>query len=166
MTSAPSPPPRKAWANAKANAEFIDLQTYSGYRSSTIDETGKNHDLSPAVSEEELGDAVLDALVASRFLAVEDMYRLNEQAQPAYERWVANKLTRHGYKNRRALFREMKTCSIELQDGLITIVPWHHDKLEGWDGRGISSDMHVVIDSTSGPAEIGAALRLAFSRCT
>jgi len=156
---------RKAWASAKATEHFIDLHAYSGYRSSVIDSEGKNFDLPVSVSDEELGRALLDTLASSRFLDVGGVYALNVEAQANYEAWVAKKMALHGYKSRRALFKNMKTCTIESQDGEITIVPWHHDKLEGWSGRGIMPDDYVRISAERPPAEIGAALKLAFSRC-
>jgi hypothetical protein len=59
----------------------------------------------------------------------------------------------------------MKSCDIECSGGIITIGPTKHEKLEGWGrtkGDGIED---VVIPPNSPPAEVGAALRLAFSRC-
>ncbi|NDL44379.1 contact-dependent growth inhibition system immunity protein, partial [Photorhabdus laumondii] len=43
--------------------------------------------------------------------------------------------------------------------------PSSHEKLEGWSGDGISVADYVVIPADSSPEEVGAALRLAFSRC-
>lgn len=60
----------------------------------------------------------------------------------------------------------MKSCDIEEREGMITIGPNNHEKLEAWGrekGDGIED---VVIAASSSHAEIGAALRLAFSRCT
>jgi hypothetical protein len=75
-------------------------------------------------------------------------------------------MQRYGYKTKRALFKNMKSCSVEVDDGMMTIQPWHHEKLEGWSGNGISKEDYVVIPANSTPGEIGEALRLAFSRCT
>ncbi len=60
----------------------------------------------------------------------------------------------------------MKNCDIECGDGFITIGPTHHEKLEAWSGDGISEADYVVIPADSPLSKIGAALRLAFSRCT
>ncbi|WP_338052467.1 contact-dependent growth inhibition system immunity protein [Stutzerimonas marianensis] len=44
--------------------------------------------------------------------------------------------------------------------------PSHHEKLEAWSGKGLSESDYVIIPSGSSPSDVGAALRLAFSRCT
>lgn len=77
--------------------------------------------------------------------------------------WVGSTLERFGYKTRRALFKDMKKCSIESKEGQITIRPSHHEKPEIWSGKGISESLYVTVPSQSHPADIGAALRLAFT---
>ncbi|MCT7051686.1 contact-dependent growth inhibition system immunity protein, partial [Salmonella enterica] len=47
----------------------------------------------------------------------------------------------------------------------ITIRPSFHEKLEAWSGDRISETDNVVLAVDSTPAEIGAGLRLALSRC-
>ena len=62
---------RTAWADAGINKEFIYVKTYSGYRSSRADPQGVEYCISPEVSDQVLGDAVLDALAHSRFVLPE-----------------------------------------------------------------------------------------------
>lgn len=72
----------------------------------------------------------------------------------------------YGYKTKRELFKKMRRCDVEERRGVITIGPNHHEKLEAWGrdkGDGIED---VVIEANCSPSEIGAALRLALSRCT
>ncbi|WP_275973361.1 contact-dependent growth inhibition system immunity protein, partial [Stutzerimonas marianensis] len=78
-----------------------------------------------------LGVVVLDALAHSRFVLPEprkgvwihpeatfDMnlydYDLTSQR---YDQWVRITLERYSYKNKRALFKDMKKCSIESKGG-------------------------------------------------
>lgn len=75
-------------------------------------------------------------------------------------------MEKYGYKTKRALFKDMKNCSIHCINDLIIISPTHHEKLESWSGKGINESDNVVISVNESPAEIGAALRLALSRCT
>lgn len=171
---------KTAWADAKFNTDFICIETYSGYRSSQADPQGAQHLVRPDASDQELGAALLDALAHSRFVLPEprkdiwihpeatfDMslydYDLNNQR---YVEWVCKLMEVYGYKNRRALFKDMKNCGVESKNDGITIRPRHHEKLEAWSGKGISESDNVVIPANSSPAEVGAALRLAFSRCT
>ena len=83
-----------------------------------------------------------------------------------YLAWVNQLVETYGYKTKRALFKDMKSCHIESCGGAITIRPTYHKKLEAWSGDGIGEDSYVVIPCESSPADIGAALKLAFSRCT
>ena len=154
-------------AGLKANADFICINSYSGYRSTAIDLTGKQYVFVLDASDEDLGRAVLDALANSRFLTLEEAevffdYRLVAQR---YEEWVKSLMDRFAYKTRRAMFKDMKSCAIECEDGRIVIRPSNHQKLEGWGGHGIAPEDHVSIPADSPPQEIGAALRLALSRC-
>ena len=55
---------RTAWATAKTNADFVCVETCSGYRLTTTDPQGKQHLLPVDVSDHELGIAVLDSLCA------------------------------------------------------------------------------------------------------
>ena len=171
---------RGRWAGAFDNADFLCVETYSGYRGGVRDHKGKQHLLEPDVSDEILGAALLDAMAHSRFVLparrtdvwqhpeVEfdlDLYDYKLGIERTSE-WTKSLMERYGYKAKRALFKDMKFCSIDWIDDVITILPWHHEKLEAWSGDGISASDRVVIPANSTPAEIGAALRLAFSRCT
>src|SRR5688500_7021684 len=59
---------RRAWACAICNADFICIETFSGYVSGRRDPKGKQHLLPPDASDEILGLAILDALEHSRFV--------------------------------------------------------------------------------------------------
>lgn len=80
-----------------------------------------------------------------------------------YDDWVAHLCEQLGYKTKRALFKNMMSCSIWLNNGRIEISPSRHVKLDAWDGMKDVEDVIVSLDNT--PAEIGAGLRLALSRC-
>jgi hypothetical protein len=169
-----------AWANAKFNGDFILVETFSGYTSSMRDPKGKQRFLAPDANDEELGLAVLDALASSRFVlpgprtdvwihpdAGFDMELYDyRQTAARYAAWTKDLMARYGYKTKRALFKNMKSCSIERKGGTITISPSHHEKLEAWSREKDDGIEDAVIAADAKPAEIGAALRLAFSRCT
>jgi hypothetical protein len=169
---------RGYWAGVKCNSDFICVETWSGYRGGTDrDPKGKQNLLPPDASAVALGEAVQDALAHSRWvlparregstypegvdfdMSVSD-YKVN------YPAWIKALMERYGYKTKRALFTGMKRVSIENKNGVLTFTPWHHAKLEGWVGLGDGGDAKVVIPATSAAEEIGAALRLALSRCT
>lgn len=162
MTGEPS---RVDRASAKANDDFIDLRTLSGYRLALLDPAGKHYHFAPDVGDVELGNAVIDVLDASRFLEHGEATALRANVEKTYEAWVAATISRHRYKNRHGMFRSMRSCSIERGGGIIRIIPSCHEKLEGWSGDGISPDDHIIASCGQTAGEIGASLRLAFERC-
>lgn len=167
---------RGYWAAVVCNADFICMDTYSGYRGGTdCDPKGKQHLLSPDASDLTLGEAVQDTLAHSRWVlparregstypeGVEfDMSVCDFKVN--YPAWVNALMERYGYKTKRALFKDMQRVSIESKNGVLTFAPSHHAKLEGWEG--IDDEAKVIIPATSTLDEMGAALRLALSRCT
>ncbi|NDK98938.1 contact-dependent growth inhibition system immunity protein [Photorhabdus bodei] len=159
----------KRWRNARCvfNGDFYSITSYSGYRSLNLDLLGGNHMLSPDTSDEELGAVVFNALSKSRFIPYESLgdFLDNEKRKERYDQWVTEMMGFHRYRSRRQLFKKMNSCDIRLLDGVITIMPYGHEKLELWTGKGIVESDNVVIPADSSPEEVGAALRLAFSRC-
>ncbi len=159
----------KSWAYAKFNNDFIFIETYSGYFNCLPDPEGKRFFLSHSSANKELGGSVLEALAVSRMIDPKedmDFFDLRGRVAIQYNEWIADVMIRFSYKTKRALFKDMKRCSMDAVDGLITIRPSHHEKLEAWSGKGITEKDYVLISSSSSLNDIGAALRLAFSRCT
>lgn len=169
------------WGSALCNPDFICIETYSGYHSGTSsDHKGKQNFLEPSASDEKLGLSVIDALAHSRFVLpaprfdvwihpdVEFDLDLDDYKKRAdrYVLWTKNLMTSYGYKTKRALFKDLQNCGIESKNGLIKITPMRREGAEGWEGLGKGMEGIVEIPATSTPAEIGAALRLAFTRCT
>jgi len=171
---------KTAWADVKFNNDFICIETFSGYRSAQRDPSGVQYLIDPEADENELGLALLDALMQSRFVLPEPRsdiwihpevtfdagfydYKLTSQR---YAVWVSNLMGAYGYKNKRSLFQNMKSCGVERNSDNLIIRPMHHEKLDAWSGKGKSESDNLVVSSKSSPAEIGRALRLAMNRCT
>lgn len=160
---------RSRWrrnAYAFNNGQFICIKTYSGYTRSFGDPDVPEYVLEPQVDDEGLGCAVLDALGNSRFVSYDEETELIENMEPRYDQWVQTLMKQYGYKTKKALFKNMKSCGFDCKDDVIRIRPSHHDKLEYWSGDGFTEADYIKIPADSPPEQIGAALRLAFSRCT
>lgn len=154
------------YAEAHENQDFINISTFSGCGIRTLDPDGANLCLSKDASNEELGQAALLALSKSRKIKEsEDSYFDFNNISQRYNNWVANLMDKYGYKTKRALFKKMMQCSIEIRNGVLTISPSYHDQLEGWGEDGFTESDKVILPINSSPEEIGAGLRLAFSRC-
>lgn len=170
----------RTWANVKLNKEFFCIQTYSGYRMSQADHKGAMYLLSSDAADQEVGEAVLGALSKSRFVLPEprkdvwihpeatfdrDFYDFDSMTK-RYKDWVARLMDIYGYKTKKALFKDMKSCNVEGKLGILEMAPSHHEKLEAWSGDGFTESDNVVIAADSSPDQVGSALRLALSRCT
>ncbi|MDI3359364.1 contact-dependent growth inhibition system immunity protein [Lelliottia sp. V89_10] len=156
------------WVNVFVTNDFLLIETQSGLGMVATDPLFPAHLLPPSSSDEIIGQTILQALSDSRTLTdLADRIALFdlEKGKEQYAAWVAMLMSQYGYKTKRALFKNMKNCSIHCVNGIITISPSRHEKLEAWGrtkGDGIE-DVVLSVDST--PEEIGAGLRLALSRC-
>ncbi|WP_175019810.1 contact-dependent growth inhibition system immunity protein [Burkholderia contaminans] len=160
----------KPWRGAAIyrNKDFILIETHSGYRSSIADPDGAKHYLDTNVGDETLGRCLNDALLKSRFITPQQRaenplffdFRLVGEN---YKKWVDGLLARYEYKTKQALFKKMILCHAKVADGVLTLDPNRHDKLEAWEGLG--DDEKVTLPFDSSEAEIGAALRVALDRC-
>jgi hypothetical protein len=122
--------------------------------------------LDVCASDEELGKAVVESLKNSRFLELEKAYELYDICKENYPKWISSLMEKYGYKTKRAFFKNMLSCGMRLKGDVIVIRPSHHETLEGWGSGKITEKDYVHVPFTAPYAEIGAALRLAFSRCT
>ena len=160
-------PKPKQWATAYATNEFISVNTCSGLRSSARDPEGKEIFFPLDVSDEQLGAGILEALSASRFLSPDEVGSFFDLAvtEKYYENWVELLTEKFGYKSRRDVFKDMKHCMIDRVDGVITIKPTNHEKLEAWGGKGIDKNDYENLDAAASEADLGKALKSCFAKC-
>ncbi|MGI2030388.1 contact-dependent growth inhibition system immunity protein [Endozoicomonas acroporae] len=158
---------RKQWATAYATPEFITINTCSGFRSSARDPLGEEFFFSWDVSDEVLGAGIVSSLTASRLLEPDQIGMFFDLSfiKENYEKWVEKLIEKYNYKSRRALFKNMKHCMIERVDGVMTIKPTNHEKLEGWGGKGVKHEDYKILDETVQVEEIGRSLRDCFAKC-
>ncbi|MGT3243552.1 contact-dependent growth inhibition system immunity protein [Yersinia enterocolitica] len=155
------------WVSVYSTKDFLSVETDSGLGRVRRDPLFPSHLLPPDADDQTIGEAVLVALSNSRTLSLEesaDFFDL-EKGKEQYAAWIAMLMERYGYKTKRALFKDMKNCSIHCLNDVITISPTRHEKLEAWGGTGRGGSDDVTLSAYSSPPEIGAALRLALSRC-
>ncbi|EKN4707033.1 contact-dependent growth inhibition system immunity protein [Yersinia ruckeri] len=155
------------WASCYCTNEFLLVETQSGLGMVSADTLFPSHLLQPDTDDQSLGEMILQALSDSRTLTVEECETFFdlEKGKEEYAAWIAMLMEKYGYKTKKSLFKYMKNCGIHCVNGVITISPTRHEKLEGWGrekGDGIED---VILSVESPPAEIGAGLRLALTRC-
>ena len=146
---------------AKCNDDFLSIETYSECGIAYPQE--RECLLNPNTSNRTLGNSILDSLNNSRPLSDKEFLKINSNLKTNYDAWVEKLKKLYGYKTKKALFRKMNNCWIQLDENIILIEPSYHERLEGWSG--MDEEHTVKIPADSSPEDIGAALRLAFSRC-
>lgn len=156
-------------ASAFSNGDFILVETNSGLGMKKADPDAPKHFLVMESSDSEIGGAVLSALSRSRQITLEEtasFFDLDRSAK-SYADWIAELMRRYGYKTKRALFKNMSNISIGLEDfgSAVKFAPMRHKALESWIREKDDGIEDVVVPATSTPAEIGAAFRIALSRC-
>ncbi|AJJ03252.1 hypothetical protein BZ17_3149 [Yersinia pseudotuberculosis IP 32953] len=155
------------WTRCYCTNEFLLIETQSGLGMVAADNLFPPHLLPPDIDNQSIGETILQALSDSRTLTVKECETFFdfEKGKEEYAAWVAMLMEKYGYKTKKSLFKNMKNCGIHCFNGVITISPTRHEKLEGWGrekGDGIED---VILSVDSSPTEIGAGLRLALSRC-
>lgn len=173
----------RRWSQIMQNQDFYFIKTCSGLRSGMfVDPKGREHLFKIAIGDAELGAALRDSLSASRVVALnpapdgmtwpkffEIAPEFKSGNHEAYYRdWVAETMARCGYKTKRKMFAEMRLCHVELDTDKaeIEIAPNNHVKLEAWDLGKLTEADNVRVSAQASDAELGAAMRLALSRCT
>jgi hypothetical protein len=156
-------------AVALLNTDLMSVETVSGLGQMRADRTyGVEHFLPPDVSNHALGEAVLDALSKSRFISLEEYKTFfnPELCKQQYLEWEQMLRERFGYKTKRALYKGMKNVIIQKANDVLRFSPSYQERsLDYWSGKGLGPEDDVQLPATSSAEEIGAALRLAFSRC-
>jgi len=157
----------RARASALQNQDFTWVYTYSGRGLVAYDPQGKDAILGLEADDNALGVAVWEALASSRFLSPREAMKFLDYRTGGneYEERVKSLGRMHGYKNKSAMFKNMKSCGITLSKGGIEIKPSIHETLEWWGRTKNDGIEDVLIPAGSLFHEIGAALKLAFSRC-
>lgn len=159
------PPPWKPRISAEYNGDFIALVIHSGFsvvrRNIGIDPPL----LDKNVDDESLGKAVLEALSKSKRFSKEEADFLIENWKELHASWVKRLMEKYGYRTKTAIFRNMMRCDIYYQKDHTLISPSFHERGESWSGEFLTEKDDIKLPHDSSHAEIGAALRLAFSRC-
>jgi len=154
-------------AEAFRHKDYIEINGCVDIGVYLMDPERETYFLAPDCSDIELGEALQKALAAYRVLspASEEARSLTKRAIAGefIEKWEAERMEKFGYKRKSQLYKRIHNCSIRSVEGIITIKPSNHDHPRGWSAVDRAYDVHIP--DTSTPEEIGAALRLGFSRC-
>ena len=148
-------------ASIMATPRYYDVHADSGISSSYADPDCEWILLDTTESDAAVGSAIVTALSQSRFLSLDDREQEIADKIAQRERFL---IQRYGYKSADKMGKETKSVGVWLTKGQMTLTPFHTDDLESFSG--LDKDQNVIIPGDSSPEQIGAAFRLALSRCT
>jgi len=132
-----------------------------------LDPAGKALLLTRDCSDEELGTALLNALAASRMLTLKqaETFFAVAELQERYKAWVAGLMQHYKLKTKKALFTGMDNCHVTEREGVVSISPNAHQRLEGWVRTKSMNLPTLTVAANASAEDIGARLREAFSHC-
>ncbi|CAO4846557.1 MAG: Immunity protein CdiI-o11 [Holosporales bacterium] len=164
----PPPPEEKKWASVEMNADFLNVQTRSGYRMTVSDSSGDDIFLNPDADDISIGDAVVKALSKSRMIDPKDfgVFFDPDRLQNQYNDWIDYCKKTYRYKTKKALYKNMMSVAITAYEGKLILRSRHQEKPGGYGPSKNKDKDNVIIPEDSTPEEIGKAIRLALSRCT
>lgn len=150
------------------NGSFFWLHTQAVGMIAVGDPLVEPQYLAADANDAALGVTLRECLQKSRYIEMvefQKMFKAGVFNQLDEER-TKTAMQKYGYKTKRAFYKNMLCCWISVFDGKIEIKPTHHKSLDGYSG--ISNDgpeiQHLAVTCTD--AELGAALREGFKRCT
>jgi CDI immunity protein len=157
--------PFAQWADINRTERFVSVEVLSGYRTIQPDDEGYIIYLAPDVSNDRLGQALLEALDKSRFIWPPDEMEFfkAERYVRVYRDRQQDFMRRYGYKTKREAYRNMDWCRVERSEGVISIKPHQRDKPEYW--TDLPPDKIVILPVTTDAVVVGTALRLALDCC-
>jgi hypothetical protein len=158
--------PFAQWATINRTEKFICIEPMSGYRMTIREDDAFRIYLEPDAGENAIGEAVLTALDRSRFIYPLDdreFFRF-ERAKKNQRIWENEVMKKYKYKTKRDLYKNSDYCRVERSEGVIEIKPHIRDTKPGFI-RDVPKEKIVTIPTTDDPSLVGAAAKLALSRC-
>ena len=158
--------PFTQWAVINQTEKFTVTLQLSGYRRHLYEDQTHPIYLDPNPTEETLGSALLESLNISRFVDPwkEGDFFSADRIVASDKAWHAEFMKRFRYKTLREAYKNMLYCLAQRSEGRIAIRPHRRgDKPRFW--WDLPPEQTVVIPATDDPGILGAAAKLALSRC-
>lgn len=156
-----------ARASVYSNGDFFRITTMSQGMLDYAEPDASPHYLTPDVDDATLGHTLRLALKASKRVSVEEFQKIFHSGviQKLGNERDAWAMKHYGYKTKRAMYKNMDSCSISVADRQIEIAPLHHKSLDGYSAT-VDGPHPLYVPESATNEKLGAALRDGFSRCT
>ena len=150
-----------------ANERFYFIFVFSVYHYLVWDNQTPIYCLEKETSDESLGKLVSFSFNQCRVINPyeDDFFYNKERMEKDYKKCINELLAKYQFKNKKALFLRMMTCSLRRNHGEILIKPMLHKKLELWTRDGFTDDDNIILPQTASNEELGKAVKEGMSRC-
>ena len=122
------------------------------------------------ITDSYFGKLVKEKLDESREVSLQEFQAIfnSEKMKGLQKRLEEEMKKRYGYKNKKSIYKDMSSLSLEQDDLYITISPLHQDSLDGSTGISLpdNSPLEFKYDKNISDEELGKAIRQALTYCT
>lgn len=122
------------------------------------------------ITDSYFGKLVKEKLDESREVSLQEFQAIfnSEKMKGLQKRLEEEMEKRYGYKNKKSIYKDMSSLSLEQDDLYITISPLHQDSLDGSTGISLpdNSPLEFKYDKNISDEELGKAVRQALTYCT
>ena len=122
------------------------------------------------ITDSYFGKLVKEKLDESREVSLQEFQAIfnSEKMKGLQKRLEEEMKKRYGYKNKKSIYKDMSSLSLEQDDLCITISPLHQDSLDGSTGISLpdNSPLEFKYDKNISDEELGKAVRQALTYCT
>ena len=122
------------------------------------------------ISDLDLGRLIKEKLNESKEISFEEFQAIfNSEKMEGLQKNLEEEMKKHyGYKNKKSIYKDMSSLSLEQDDLCITISPLHQDSLDGSTGISLpdNSPLEFKYDKSISDEELGKAIRQALTYCT
>ena len=122
------------------------------------------------ISDLDLGRLIKEKLNESKEISFEEFQDIfhSEKMKNLQKNLEIEMKKLYGYKNKKSIYKNMSSLTLDLDDSYITIAPLHQDSLDG--GTAIllpdNSALEFKYDKNISDEELGKAVRQALTYCT
>ena len=122
------------------------------------------------ISDLDLGRLIKEKLNESKEISFEEFQAIfNSEKMEGLQKNLEEEMKKHyGYKNKKSIYKDMSSLSLEQDDLCITISPLHQDSLDGSTGISLpdNSPLEFKYDKNISDEELGKGVRQALTYCT
>ena len=122
------------------------------------------------ITDSYFGKLVKEKLDESREVSLQEFQAIfNSEKMKGLQKILEEEMKkRYGYKNKKSIYKDMSSLSLEQDDLYITISPLHQDSLDGSTGISLpdNSPLEFKYDKNISDEELGKAVRQALTYCT